>query len=73
MRAGGLDVAAFTISTAFFGLAGFKAFHDRWPARSWFSPWERLKHQLSKLEALGDVGAITVTADPAVLRHQQGL
>ena len=73
MRAGGLDVAAFTIPTAFFGVAGLKAFHDRWTPRTWFSPWERLKHQLSKMAGFEDRGAITVTADPALLREQKGL
>ena len=73
MRAGGLDVAAFTIPTAFFGLAGLKAFHDRWPIRTWFSAWARLEHQLSKMESLADSGAITVTADAGELREQKGL
>lgn len=72
MRAGGLDMAAFTIPTAFFGVAGLKAFHDRWPLRSWFSPWERLNHQLSRMKAYADAGAVTVTVDPAVAREQDG-
>lgn len=73
MREGGLDVAAFTIPTAFVGVAGLKAFHDRWPPRTWLSPWERLKHQLSRMAAFAERGAIMVTADPAVLREQNGL
>jgi membrane dipeptidase len=73
MRDGGLDVAAFTIPTAFFGVAGLKAFHDRWPSRTWFSPWARLNHQLSRLAALADAGEIAATADPAAMRQQRGL
>lgn len=48
MRAGGLDAVALTIATRFFGVAGLKAFHDRWPPRAWWSPWERLRVQLEK-------------------------
>lgn len=69
MRAGGLDVAAFTIPTAFFGVAGLKAFHDRWPMRTWFSPWARLQHQLRKMESFRDRGEITITTDPSALRQ----
>ncbi|MGH9391133.1 MAG: hypothetical protein ACRD1Z_16075, partial [Vicinamibacteria bacterium] len=46
MRKGGLDVAAFTLPTQFFGVAGLKAFHDLWRPLTWFSPWERLAYQL---------------------------
>lgn len=73
MRAGGLDAAAFTIPTKFFGVAGLKAFHDRWPMRTWFSPWERLRHQLDKLETWHEAGEVTITTDPSVLREQLGL
>jgi len=48
MREGGLDAVALTLPTRFFGVAGLKALHDRWPVRSWFSPWERLRVQLAK-------------------------
>jgi microsomal dipeptidase-like Zn-dependent dipeptidase len=50
MRRGGLDAAAFTIPTRFFGVAGLKALHDLWPPRSWWSPWERLRQQMAKAE-----------------------
>jgi membrane dipeptidase len=48
MREGGLDAAAFTLPTCFFGVAGLKALHDLWPIATWFSPWARLRHQLDK-------------------------
>lgn len=73
MRAGGLDAAAFTIATKFFAVAGLKAFHDRWPMRTWFSPWERLRHQLDKMETWHEAGEVTITTDPTVLRAQRGL
>lgn len=73
MREGGLDVAAFCTPTAFFGLAGLKAFHDRLAVRTWTSPWERLQHQLSKMTSFAERGAITVTSDVARLREQNGL
>ncbi len=49
MREGGLDVAAFTHATRFFGMAGLKAFHDFWPPATWLSPWERLQYQLARM------------------------
>jgi membrane dipeptidase len=73
MRTGGVDAAAFTIPTAFFGAAGLKAFHDGWKLRTWFSPWERLNHQLEQMESYRDAGQIVLTADPAVIRQQRGL
>jgi membrane dipeptidase len=73
MRAGGLDAAAFTVATAFFGVAGLKAFHDRWPPRTWLSPWARLDHQMAALAAFANAGAIEVTSDPDALRRQDGL
>ena len=54
MRRGGLDAAAFTIPTRFFGAAGLKAFHDLWPPRTWWSPWERFRYQLAKPRAWSD-------------------
>ena len=50
LRRGGIDGAVFTIPTAFFGAAGLKALHDRWPARTWFSPWERTRFQIDKMQ-----------------------
>ena len=49
MREGGLDAAAFTHATRFFGMAGLKAFHDFWPPATWISPWERLRYQLARM------------------------
>ena len=49
MREGGLDAAAFTHATRFFGVAGLKAFHDFWPPATWLSPWERLQYQLQRM------------------------
>ncbi|HEY7819100.1 MAG TPA: membrane dipeptidase [Vicinamibacteria bacterium] len=48
MREGGLDAVAFTLPTRFFGVAGLKALHDRWPVGAWFSPRARLEQQLEK-------------------------
>jgi membrane dipeptidase len=50
MRQGGLDAAAFTHATRFFGVAGLKAFHDFWPPATWLSPWERLQYQLQRMQ-----------------------
>ncbi|HSF16568.1 MAG TPA: membrane dipeptidase [Vicinamibacteria bacterium] len=50
MRQGGLDVAAFTLPTRFFGVAGLKAFHDLWPPSAWFSSHARLKVQMGKTQ-----------------------
>jgi len=59
MREGGLDAAAFTIPTRFFGAAGLKAFHDLWPPATWLSPWERLRHQLEKTRTWKDASLAT--------------
>jgi membrane dipeptidase len=71
MRQGGLDVAAFTLPTRFFGVAGLKALHDRWPPATWFSPWERLLYQLDKTRSWTDAFLAT---DSATIRrtHAEG-
>jgi membrane dipeptidase len=71
MREGGLDVAAFTIPTRFFGAAGLKAFHDGWPPATWFSAWARLLYQLDKTRSWTDASLAT---DPAAIRrnHAEG-
>ena len=58
MRRGGLDGAAFTIVTEFFGLSGLKALHDGWPLPTWRSPWERLNYQLDKMKTWAQSGEI---------------
>lgn len=55
MREGGLDVVALTLATRFFGVAGLKAFHDRWPLRTWFSPYERLRFQMEKASSFSGI------------------
>jgi membrane dipeptidase len=71
MREGGLDVAAFTLPTRFFGAAGLKALHDLWPPRTWFSPWARLLYQLDKTGSWTD--ASLATDAPAIRRnHREG-
>jgi membrane dipeptidase len=71
MRQGGLDVAAFTLPTRFFGVAGLKAFHDLWPPATWFSPWERLLYQLDKTRSW--TGAYLATDSAAIRRnHAEG-
>jgi len=74
MRRGGLDAAAFTLPTAFFGLAGLKAFHDRWPLATWFSRWERLIYQLGKMRSWieEDAIALATTADGIRRNHDRG-
>ena len=67
MRQGGLDAAAFTLPTRFFGVAGLKAFHDLWPPATWFSPWERLLHQLDKTRSW--TGALLATDASAIRRN----
>lgn len=66
MRAGGLDAAAFTVPTRFFGVAGLKALHDLWPPRAWFSPWERLRQQLDKTSSWSEA---RLALDPAAIRE----
>jgi membrane dipeptidase len=66
MRRGGLDAAAFTIPTAFFGVAGLKAFHDLWPMRSWWSPWERLRRQMARA---GRWSTPALATDPDSIRR----
>ena len=71
MRQGGLDAAAFTLPTRFFGVAGLKAFHDLWPPATWFSPWERLLYQLDETRSWTD--AFLATDSAAIRRnHAEG-
>lgn len=69
MREGGLDAVALTLPTQFFGVAGLKALHDRWPPRAWLSPWERLQVMLAKTASLRRVRLATT---PAALRDNAG-
>jgi membrane dipeptidase len=71
MHQGGLDAAAFTFPTRFFGVAGLKAFHDLWPPATWFSPWRRLLYQLDKTRSW--TGALLAN-DAATIRrnHAEG-
>jgi membrane dipeptidase len=69
MRDGGLDCAAFTLPTRFFGVAGLKAFHDLWPPSSWFSPWARLSRQLDKTRSWREAFLAT---DTAAVRRNHG-
>lgn len=77
MRKGGLDAAAFTSATRFFGAAGLKAFHDLWPPKTWFSPRARFHYQLARmarfLEASGD--RVRLAPDPDAIRenHREGV
>jgi microsomal dipeptidase-like Zn-dependent dipeptidase len=77
MREGGLDAAAFTLPTQFFGAAGLKAFHDLWPPTTWFSPWERLRYQLQCMtrwvERSGNRVQIARTAAEVRGNHDQGI
>ena len=61
LRRGGVDAAAFTIPTRFFGVAGLKAFHDRWPPRAWFDPWARFQHQIEEMQSY-------VLTEPSTIR-----
>ncbi len=72
MRRGGLDAAAFTVPTRFFGVGGLKAFHDLWPAATWFSPWKRLLYQLDKT---GSWRGASLALGPAAIRrnHREGI
>ncbi len=71
MRRGGLDAAAFTIPTRFFGVGGLKAFHDLWPPACWFSARERLFYQLEKARSWTSASLAT---DAAAIRrnHAEG-
>jgi membrane dipeptidase len=71
MREGGLDAAAFTVPTRFFGAAGLKAFHDLWPPATWFSPWARLRHQLSTTRGWKEASLAT-NASAIESNHDQG-
>ncbi len=71
MRQGGLDAAAFTLPTRFFGVAGLKAFHDLWPPATWFSPWERLLHQLEKTRSWTGA-SLAADADAIRRNHAEG-
>jgi membrane dipeptidase len=71
MRRGGLDAVALTIPTRFFGVAGLKALHDRWPARSLFSPWERLRAQLAKSSAFGGEARLATDAGSIRRNHRE--
>ena len=66
MREGGLDALALTLPTQFFGVAGLKAVHDRWPPRAWLSPWERLQVMLGKTASFRQARLATT---PARLRE----
>jgi membrane dipeptidase len=68
MRRGGLDAAAFTVPTRFFGVGGLKAFHDLWPPATWFSPRARLFYQLDKTRSWT---AASLETDPAAIRRNQ--
>jgi membrane dipeptidase len=73
MRRGGLDVAAFTVPTRFFGVAGLKAFHDLWPPATWMSPWERLRYQIEKTRAWTEDPPSLATDGSAIRRnHAEG-
>lgn len=69
MRRGGLDAAAFTIPTRFFGLAGFKAFHDLRPPATWFSAWERLMVDLAHAGPKTFDDALAQTRLPPIVSH----
>jgi membrane dipeptidase len=71
MRRGGLDAVALTIPTRFFGVAGLKALHDRWPARAWFSSWERLEAQLAKTSSFGDEARLATDAASIRRNHAE--
>ncbi len=77
MKQGGLDAAAFTTATRFFGAAGLKAFHDLWPPASWFSPRERYLQQLSRMQQFiqsSNEGARLATTPEAIRRnHKEGV
>lgn len=72
MRKGGLDAAAFTLPTRFFGVAGLKAAHDRWPIRAWFSPWERLEAQLRKTASFRRQALLATDAASIRQNHREG-
>jgi membrane dipeptidase len=72
MRAGGLDAAALTIPTRFFGVGGLKAFHDLWPPRTWWSPWERFRYQLAKPREWSGEVRLALTSDAIRKNHAEG-
>jgi membrane dipeptidase len=72
MRRGGLDAAAFTVPTRFFGVAGLKAFHDLWPPATWLSPWARLRHQLEKTRAWSEDVSLATDASAIRRNHAEG-
>lgn len=73
MREGGLDAVVLTHATRFFGVAGLKALHDRWPPATWWSSWARLRFQQRRLvellEAAG--GSVELARGTAALRENQ--
>lgn len=73
MREGGLDAAAFTIATRFFGAAGLLAFHDRWPPGAWFSPWSRFRYQIQKADRFlaGSAGGARRATTADAIRENQ--
>jgi membrane dipeptidase len=71
MGRGGLDVAAFTVPTRFFGAAGLKALHDVWPLATWFSPYARLRHQLDKTSSWTDAD-LAPGSSPIRKNHVKG-
>ena len=72
MRQGGLDAAAFTLPTRFFGVAGLKAFHDLWPPATWLSPWARLRHQIEKTRAWDEEASLATDASDIRRNHAEG-
>jgi len=77
MRRGGLDAAAFTIPTRFFGLAGLKALHDLRPPATWFSAWERYRLQVSLMKSFLEASGqqATLATNPEAIRnhHEKGV
>jgi microsomal dipeptidase-like Zn-dependent dipeptidase len=77
MRRGGIDAAAFTIPTRFFRLAGLKAMRDGQPPRTWFSPWERYRHQVEAMRRFitSASGTVRIATSPDEIRrnHREGI
>jgi membrane dipeptidase len=77
MRKGGLDGAAFTIPTRFFGLAGLKAMRDARPPKTWFSPWERYRYQVEAMRSFvaSAKGRVRIATSPDEIRrnHREGV
>ncbi len=77
MRRGGLDAAAFTIPTRFFGLGGLKALRDGHPRETWFSPWERYRQQVEAMQTFiaSANGSVRIATSPDEIRrnHREGV